>query len=152
MSSYNYCCFIGNLTADPNLSYTPSGVPNCKFSIAVSNTYKDKTGQKINKPMFIDVTIWNKTAENVAQYCKKGKQVMVTGRLELQEWEDQQKQKRRKHALAALQVIFLGQNGTGTHTPSEPASAGAFDIPPAASADGTPPPPPDDNQDENIPF
>lgn len=141
MSSYNYCCFIGNLTANPDLSYTPAGVPNCKFSLAVSNQYKDKTGKKINKPMFIDVTIWNKLAETVALYCTKGKQVMVIGRLELQEWEDQQKQKHRKHALAGLQVIFLGQNGT-------PAPGTPGQVNPAP--EGTPPP--SEDQPEDIPF
>ena len=106
MSSINMVILMGNLTRDPDLSYTQSGKPVCKLGLAVSNKYKDSKGTEIDKPCFIDVTLWNKQAENTAEYMKKGYSITIIGRLELDQWEDKEGGKHKKHNIVASKVIF----------------------------------------------
>lgn len=146
MSSINQVTLLGNLCRDPDLSYTPSGKPVCKISLAVSNKYKTSAGAEVDKPLFIDVTIWNKQGEAVAQHKKKGDQVFVLGRLELDTWEDKNtKEKRTKIRCIAQKVVF-GLNAKG-HTENT-------NLPPKTDADGQPPADQraEEAEGEDIPF
>lgn len=105
MSSINVVVLCGNLTADPELSYTPGGKPVCKCSLAVNNQYKNTAGEIVQKPLFIDLIIWNKQAENVAKYKRKGDQVTIDGMLELDQWE-RDNIKHRKHKVVCRHVTF----------------------------------------------
>ena len=94
----------GNLTRDPELSYTTGGTAVCKFSIAQNSKYKDK-----EEVSYFDVEAWGKTAENVAQYKKKGDAVIVEGTLKQDRWDDKTTgAKRSKVKIVAFKVHFLG--------------------------------------------
>jgi len=106
---YNKVILIGNLTRDIELRYTPSGTAVAKMGLATNRVYSDPvTKEKKQEVMFIDVTIFGRSAETANQYLKKGSQVLVEGRLSLSQWTDQTGQKRSKHEIIAEQVKFLG--------------------------------------------
>ena len=107
MSSLNKVILIGNLTRDPELRYTPSGVALCKFGLAVSRKYK--VGDELKEDTaFVDITVWGKQAETASEYLSKGRQVCIEGRLTYSKWETDDGQKRSKLEVTAENVMFLG--------------------------------------------
>jgi len=110
---YNRVILVGNLTRDIELKYTPSGVAIAKFGLATNRSYKDNTtGELKQEAMFIDVTVFGRSAEVVNQYLKKGKKVLVEGRLVLDQWVDSSGQKRSKHSIIADKVQFMDSKET----------------------------------------
>lgn len=110
MASFNKVILVGNLTRDPELSYTPGGAAICKFGIAMNERYKNKqTGEDVEKVHFIDVTAWMKTAEMIAQYFHKGEPILIEGKLQQDRWEDANtQQKRSKVYVTAERFTFVG--------------------------------------------
>jgi single-strand DNA-binding protein len=123
---YNKVILIGNLSRDVELKYTPSGTAIAKFGLATNRTYKDKTtNENKQEVMFIDVSVWGKAGETARQYLRKGSQVLVEGRLVLNQWTDQSGQKRSKHEIMAESVKFLdakqnNQGGSYQQPPQRP--------------------------------
>jgi single-strand DNA-binding protein len=119
---YNKVILVGNLTRDIELRYTPSGTAVAKFGLATNRVYSDPvTKEKKQEAMFIDITVFGRAAETANQYLKKGSQVLVEGRLSLNQWTDQSGQKRSKHEIIAEQVKFLGgRDNTGGNDYSQP--------------------------------
>ena len=107
MASYNKIILIGNLTRDPQLSYLPSQTAVVEFGMAVNRRWKDKDGQQREDVCFIDCRCYGKSAETLNQYMKKGRQLLVEGRLEYQQWE-RDGQKRSKHIVQVESFQFMG--------------------------------------------
>ena len=108
MASYNKVILIGNLTRDPDLRTTQNGTAICELGLAVNRRWRDQAGRDQEETTFVDVTAWNKTAENCAQYLQKGAPVLVEGRLHLEQWEDRNGGgKRSKISVVAEIVQFL---------------------------------------------
>jgi single-strand DNA-binding protein len=105
--SFNQVILMGNLTRDPELKAIPSGQSVCQFSLALNRSYKDSSGEWKEATDYVDVVAWGPLAERVAQYCQKGKQVLVNGRIQSRSWE-QDGQKRSKVEVLAQDVTFLG--------------------------------------------
>lgn len=127
--SFNQVILMGNLTRDPELKAIPSGQSVVSFSLALNRSYKDASGEWKEATDFVDVTAWGPLAERVAQYCQKGKQVLVNGRIQSRSWE-QEGQKRSKVEVLAQDVTFLGGGPGGNTGPvsddeSAPAGKGA---------------------------
>jgi single-strand DNA-binding protein len=99
---------VGNLTRDPELRQTPGGTPVCQLGVAVNSSYKDSSGQWVEKPNFFDVVVWGTQGENCARYLAKGRQVAVDGRLEQRSWDAQDGTKRSKVEIIADTVMFIG--------------------------------------------
>jgi single-strand DNA-binding protein len=112
--SFNQVILMGNLTRDPELKAIPSGQSVVSFSLALNRSYKDQSGEWKEATDYVDITAWGPLAERVAQYCQKGKQVLVNGRIQSRSWE-QDGQKRSKVEVLAQDVTFLGggQGGSG---------------------------------------
>jgi len=108
--SFNQVVLMGNLTRDPELRTTPSGQSVCSFSLALNRQWKGQDGQTQEAVDYIDVVAWAGLGERVAQYCQKGKPVLVNGRLQSRSWE-QDGQKRNKVEVLAQDVTFLGTAG-----------------------------------------
>lgn len=100
----NKIIIIGRMTREPELRYTPTGKEVCKITVAVDRKYKNKDGEYGTD--FINVTIWNKLAETVAKYTKKGMQVAVEGSLEIDSYE-KDGTKRYTSEIIANDVRFL---------------------------------------------
>jgi single-strand DNA-binding protein len=119
---------VGNLTRDPELRQTPNGASVCQLGVAVNSSYKDATGQWVEKPNYFDVVVWGPQGENCARYLSKGRQIAVEGRLDQRSWEAQDGSKRSKVEIHADTVMFIG----GQNETREPALRGGSQ--PAAGA------------------
>lgn len=119
--SFNQVVLMGNLTRDPELRATSGGTSVCRFGLALNREYTSPTdNQRVEETTFVDITVWGKQAENVHQYCRKGKQVLISGRLSSSSWE-QDGQKRTKVEVVANSVIFTqGGGGAGMPPPIDP--------------------------------
>lgn len=103
----NKVFLIGNLTRDPELSETNSGISVCRFGLAVNRQYASSDGER--ETDFFQVTAWRGTGENVARYCKKGHKVAVVGSIQMRSYEDREGVKRTAVDIVAQDVEFLTQ-------------------------------------------
>ncbi len=101
-SIVNNIFLIGNLTRDPELRFTPNGVPVASFGIAVNKRVQNRqSGEWENDADFFNVVVWYKLAENVAESLNKGDRVIVSGRISQENWDDKQGQKRTSYRIIA---------------------------------------------------
>ena len=115
----NKVFLIGNLTRDPELTETASGVPVCHFAIAVNRNYSSQDGER--QTDFFNCTAWRSMAETIARYTKKGKKVAVTGSIQLRNYEDNQGVKRTAVDIIAQDVEFLSPRDSEDSFDDEPA-------------------------------
>lgn len=111
MANLNKVMLIGNLTKDPDLRYTASGSAICAFRMAMNRQWTGRDGQKGEETCYVSVKVWGRQGETCAQYLKKGRSCFVEGRLELNEWENQEGQKRSMLEVVGERVQFLGGRG-----------------------------------------
>lgn len=142
MSTLNRVFLMGNLTRDPEVRYTPTGTAVGDLGLAVNENYKNKDGETVESTVFVDVEVWARQAETCAEYLSKGAPVFVEGRLKLDQWTNQQGEKRSKLRVRADRVQFLG----GAKRGAEIADAPRHSTPPAEGFEA----PPADEDD--IPF
>lgn len=115
---YNKVILIGNLTKDPELRFTPQGTPVCTIRVASSTQYKSGESMK-EETLFIDVVVWGKQGESVAQHLAKGRTVLVEGRLQERRWESDGQQ-RSKFEVVAQRVRFLSsRKDSARETPGD---------------------------------
>jgi len=162
----NKVILIGRLGRDPELKYTPSGVPVAKFSLATDESYKDRNGEQQKKTEWHNIVAWQKLAEICGEYLTKGKLVYIEGRIQSRQWEDQDKNKRTAYEIVAQRMQMLGSKAESERSSmsesdrpaaSEARAAAATASPaseqPADSPPAEPPPPPSSEiTDEDIPF
>ena len=123
MASLNKVFLLGNLTRDPDLRGLPSGQSVCELRLAVSRRFQNSSGQDVEDTCFVDVVVWGRTANNCKQFLSKGSQVMVEGRLQLDQWEDRNGGgQRQRLRVVAEQIQFMnrrqqGDNGNGGYAP-----------------------------------
>ncbi len=142
MASYNRVLLMGNLTRNPEIRYTPSGTAVADLGLAINENFKNKAGETVEQTCFVDVVVWGRQAETSAEYLHKGSPVFVEGRLQLDQWESQQGEKRSKLRVRADRVQFLGAPAKGTEYSAAPASS--------APESESPAPPAED--DDDVPF
>jgi single-strand DNA-binding protein len=152
MASFNKVILAGNLTRDPELRYTPKGTAVAKIGLAVNRSWTGEDGQKKEEVNFIDVEAWGRQGEVIAQYMKKGRPLLVEGRLKLDSWEDKTtKQKVSKLKVVLESFSFIdskGGDGGAPEAPSAPRpSRPAATAPTAEPIEGDGPPESDD-----VPF
>src|SRR5215212_3715167 len=116
MASFNRVILLGNLTRDPEVRYTPKGSAVAEVGLAVNRNYTTEGGEKREETTFVDVTLWGRTAEIAGEYLKKGRPVLIEGRLQLDTWDDKQSgQKRSKLKVVGEAMQLLGgRPGGGT--------------------------------------
>jgi single-strand DNA-binding protein len=144
MASLNLHQVIGYVGKDPEIKYLQNGDPVCNFSVATSESWKDKQGQKQERTEWHRIVAWRKLAEICGQYLSKGKQVYVSGKSQSRKWKDKDGNERTTVEIQAQQVVFLGK-GDGEARPKAAAPATA----PATASDDSGPPP---QSDEDVPF
>jgi single-strand DNA-binding protein len=141
-ANINRVVLVGNLTRDPELRHTPSGMAVCSLRIAVNTRRKDgSTGEWTEKPNYFDITVWGNQGESCAQYLAKGRPIAVDGRLEWREWEAQDGAKRQAVEIVAESVQFLGGRMEGEAQPayvSAGATSGGDDFPSSPADDDIP--------------
>lgn len=118
--SVNKVIILGRLGQDPELKYTPSGAAVCNFSLATSESWTDKAGQKQEKTEWHRIVVWGKLAELCNQYLAKGRQAFVEGKMQTRSWDDKDGQKKYTTEIMASTVQFIGgQAGAGATTDRE---------------------------------
>ena len=136
MASFNKVILMGNLTRDPDIRQAGTGMKVADLGLAVTETWRDKSGQTKETVLFVDVVVWDKLAELCGQYLSKGRPILVEGRLQMDEWKNQQGEKRTKMRVRAETVKFLGapqKGAAATATASASAAPQAADAPPAGA-------------------
>jgi single-strand DNA-binding protein len=117
MNGFNKVILAGNLTRDPELRYTPGGMAIAKFGLALNRKWKDtQSGEMKEEVTFVDVDAFGKQAETIGNYLKKGRPILVEGRLKLDQWDDKQTQQKRSRlgvVLEAFTFLDSGNRGEG---------------------------------------
>ena len=108
MASFNKVILLGNLTRDPETRVTASGVTICKLGLATSRVYVTKDGERREDTTFVDIDAFGKQAEVITKYMRKGRPLMVEGRLKLDQWESSEGQKRSKLGVVLENFQFVG--------------------------------------------
>ena len=148
----NKAMIIGNLTREPDVRTTPSGVSVASFSVATNLIWTDPNGQRQEKAEFHNVVAWRKLADICGKYLKKGSKVYIEGRLQTRSWNDQNGIKRYRTEIIAENMIMLDKAGTSTPDFSQPSPADNGSQPEPLSS-STPPVSSDDEINvEDIPF
>ena len=111
MGSVNKVIIIGNLGKDAEIRYTASGTAVSTFSLATTDVWTDKAGQRQEKTEWHRVVLWGKAAESLGEYLVKGKQVYVEGRLQTRQWDDKDGNKRYTTEIRADRIVLLGGKG-----------------------------------------
>ena len=154
MANFNKVILAGNLTRDPELRYTPKGTGIAKFGLAINRNWTNEAGEKKEEVTFVDVDAFGKQAEIISQYFKKGRPILVEGRLKLDSWDDKQtgqKKSRLGVVLESFSFLDSSNRGEGSPAPSaprpRPSAAPAAPSAPAVEGDGPPP-----EHDDDVPF
>jgi single-strand DNA-binding protein len=137
MADLNKVFLMGRLTFDPELRYAPSGSAVSELRLAVNRAWTGRDGERKEETLFIDVTVWDRQAENCCQFLKKGSQVHIEGSLKMDTWDDKTTgEKRSKIKVQAERVQFLDRRGDagGTAPDAEYGAAPA----PAPARDPSP--------------
>ncbi len=153
MASVNKAIIIGNLGKDPEMRYMPSGDAICNFSIATTDSWKDKSGEKQEKTEWHRISMFGKLAEIAGEYLKKGSQVYVEGRLQTRKWQDKDGHERYTTEIVADRMQMLGsKSGGGSNF--EVVDNSAASVPASAPAAKKPAPAKGgfDDLDDDIPF
>ncbi len=141
MAGVNKAILVGNLGGDPEIRYTPSGAAVANFSLATSESWKGKDGQKQDRTEWHKIVVFGKLAEICGEYLAKGKQVYIEGRIQTREWEDREGNKRKTTEIVANQMTMLGRAG------DRPTDMSAQEPPSAAYNAG-----PQASDNDDIPF
>lgn len=153
MPSFNKVILLGNLTRDPETRVTANGHTICKLGMAVSRVYSTRDGERKEETTFVDIDAFGKQAEVLTKYMRKGRPLMVEGRLKLDQWESNEGQKRSKLGVVLENFQFVGgrddnaggdSGDSGGYESSSPPKNSA----PSAQSDTKS----DDTLDEDVPF
>jgi single-strand DNA-binding protein len=145
MGSVNKVILVGNLGRDAELRYTPNGAAVAKFSLATTEVWNDKSGQRQERTEWHNIDLWGKQAESLSEYLIKGKQVYVEGRLQTDEYTDKEGNKRKSTRVRCDRVVLLGGGGRGA-----PMARGGDEV--AAHAPAAAEPSAEPITDDDIPF
>ena len=137
MAGINKVILVGNLGRDPEMRYTQNGVAVCSFSLATSESYKDRTsGEKVTQTEWHNIILWRGLAETAEKYLRKGSSVYIDGKIRTRKWEDQQGQTRYTTEIIADTMQMLDRrdsSSASTSTPAQPVSKPEAPAQPAAS-------------------
>jgi single-strand DNA-binding protein len=154
--SLNKVMLIGNLGRDPELKVTPSGQALARFSVATTETWKNPQGEKQSKTEWHNIVVWGKQAETAEKFLRKGKQVLIEGRIQYREYTDQAGVKKTACDIRCENFLMLGRadEGGGPRESSGYASGAARGSHPAPDSfdDAGAPPPAGGSYDDDIPF
>ena len=122
MASVNKVTIIGNLGKDPELKFMPNGDAVCNFSVATTDSWKDKAGEKQERTEWHNIVMYRKVAEIAGEYLKQGSSVYLEGRLQTRKWQTKEGQDRYTTEVVAESMQMLGKKSEGEQTNSKPAA------------------------------
>ena len=157
MAGVNKVILVGNLGKDPEVRYTPSGSPVASFSLATTERYNDKSGQRQERTEWHNIIFWNRLAEICQQYLRKGSSIYLEGRIQTRSWDDRDGNKRYTTEIIGNAMQIIGSRGAGAGEDSRPQPDASR---PPYTPPGGPGPAPDQSQpksesipqDDDLPF
>jgi single-strand DNA-binding protein len=152
MGSVNKVILVGNLGRDAELRYTPGGAAVATLNMATTEVWNDKAGQKQEKTEWHRIVLWGKTAESLAEYLTKGKQIYVEGRLQTRQWDDKDGNKRYTTEIRSDRVVLLSGGGGGGRGGGMPSRGGGMDDSMGGGQPGGHDGPDQPLTDDDIPF
>ena len=163
MGSLNKVMLIGNLGKDPELRYTPEGLAILKFSLATTEYFNDKSGNKTEKAIWHNIVVFDKLASTMSNYLNKGKQVFVEGRINNRSYDDAEGNKKYISEIIANNIVLVGrkedsQGGQDDYYDEKPQAqtqrqmSGTAQRTQTQSGQKYQAPPPSDDNDADIPF
>jgi len=155
VASYNKVVMLGNCTRDVELKYTQSGMAVVEIGLAMNEKRKNPAGEWVDEAVFVDVTLWGKTAEVCGEHVQKGQQILIEGRLKLDTWNDRNTgEKRSKLKVTGDKLVFVGsKRDNGSAPPADGGyRANAASPPPAAQYAEPPRAAPAGEPEDGIPF
>lgn len=151
MASLNKVFLMGNLTRDPDIRHTPKGTAVTDLGLAINMSYRTAEGVDKEEVCYVDVVVWGRQAETCKDYLTKGSPVFVEGRLQLDQWDSPEGEKKSKLRVRADRVQFLSRpttGGGGGRSSSAPERHRDEDRPRRAESSTAEPPP----MDDDVPF
>jgi single-strand DNA-binding protein len=148
MASVNKVILVGNLGADPEVRYMPSGDAITNIRLATTDSWKDKNGEKQERTEWHRVAFFGKLAEIAGEYLKKGSQVYVEGRIQTRKWQDKEGQDRYTTEIVADRMQMLGGRGSGGMESMDSPARGSAAAPSGSSSGGSG----FDDFEDDIPF
>ena len=138
---------IGNLGRDPELRYTANGQPVANFTLATTESWTNRNGEREQRTEWHRIVAWARLAEICGEHLVKGKQVYVEGRIQTREWEDKEGNKRKTTEINAQQVLMLGRRGEGPESGGREIGGGGGD-----GGESQPPATDRETSEDDIPF
>jgi single-strand DNA-binding protein len=120
MSSLNKIMLIGHLGKDPEIRYTSDGSPVATFSLATSESWTDKSGNRQERTEWHTIVAWTRLADLAKRFLTKGRQVYIEGRIQSRDWNDRDGNKRRTTEVIATQMVLLGSRPQGADAGMQP--------------------------------
>ena len=153
MASLNKVLLMGNLTRDPEVRHTPKGTAVGDLAMAINMTYKAQDGTEKEEVCYVDVVVWGRQAETCRDYLTKGAPVFVEGRLQLDQWEGPEGEKKSRMRVRADRVQFLSRSGGGGGSGARgPRSDGVGGGAPSEGGAPKQASPPRDLPEDDVPF
>jgi single-strand DNA-binding protein len=154
MANFNKVILAGNLTRDPELRYTPKGTAIASFGLAINRKWKSETGEMKEEVTFVDIEAWDRQAEVISQYFKKGRPILVEGRLKFDQWEDKNTHQKQSKLRVRLETFsFIDTKGVDSGVPSEaPHARPAAPAAPTAGAPAAAEPEAPEPEQDDVPF
>ena len=143
MAGVNKAILIGNLGKDPEVRYLEGGTAVAKITLATTESYKDKTGKRVDQTEWHNIVLWRGLAEIAEKYLKKGMQIYIEGRIKTRSWDDKEGNKRYTTEIVGDNMTILGKKESNTNAGGESTGGGTGSNPPIASAD---------NSTDDLPF
>lgn len=125
--AFSKVVILGNLTRDPELRATPSGLKLANFTIAINRNFTNQFGEKQTETSFIDCVAWGKTGETIAKYFQKGRQILVSGRLNQRTWQDKDTGKNRSTLDVVVEEFSFVADGQKANAKYQPEDTTQFD-------------------------
>jgi single-strand DNA-binding protein len=144
MGSVNKAILVGNLGRDAEMRFTSGGTPVATVSLATTEKFTDREGQKREDTQWHRIVIWGKTAQSLHEYLTKGKQIYVEGRIQTREWTDKEGKPAKTTEIRADRIVLLGGGGGGERGPRRERPADTVDAPDITPIDAP--------HDDDIPF
>src|SRR3954447_10911051 len=125
MASYNKVILVGNLTRDPEMRYTPKGMAIAKLGLAINRKWTNEAGEQKEEVTFVDVDAFGRQAETIGQYLKKGRPILIEGRLRLDQWDDKQTGQKKSRLGVVLDSFQFLDSGRGDAAGGDVGGGGA---------------------------
>ena len=138
MGTVNKVIIVGNMGRDAEIRYTPGGAAVATLSLATTDVWNDKAGQRQEKTEWHRVVLWGKQAETLAEYLTKGRQIYVEGRLQTRQWDDKDGNKRYTTEIRSDRVVLLGGRGEGGGASGGGGGGGDYGSPRSSPSAGGP--------------